>query len=260
MNRPDLSDSRRFLRAAALAGSLLAAAALTGCGQLLPDPAVRYVAFGDSSTAGPGDTDYWEYLPQDLDLPADAFAGQGRGGETAAEGLPRLRDLLDSGLYPNAEVLLFWEGGGSILQFVRDHDPILVLSPDADDYPFAADLAAALDQVQADIEQAVELAQQANLAVYVATYYPLSPGPCDPALLGILTAPQAARANEYLDLLNERIRQAAADTGAILVDVATRADDFTATFANYADCNHLSAQGNRIAADLFAEAIGGPTN
>lgn len=237
---------------------LLAVATLTGCQTTAaPDPAVRYIAFGDSTTAGPATRQYWEFLRDDLALPANSFAGQGNGGETTPDGLPRLASLLDGGVYPNAQALLFWEGGDDILKFVQEHDPLLVLSPKATDYPFTSDLDVALDGMQINIEEAIRMGRRGGLTVYVATYFNLSPdaGPCKPTLLNILLPAQAARANEYVALLNDRIRQAVANAGATLVDVATVATTLTVTPANYANCNHLSSQGNQIVAGIFRSAI-----
>lgn len=227
-----------------------------GCtAPLLPDPAVRYIAFGDSTTASRATVQYWQYVRQDLGLPANAFAGQGHDGETAAEGLPRLRDLLDKGLYPNAQVLLYWEGGNDILKFVKNHDPLVVQSPTDPNYPFQADLNLALDQVQADIEQAVTLANQKNLKLCAATYFDLVPGECKAAPLNLLLPEQVQQANQYVRLLNDRIRQAAANTGATLVEVASQAPRLANDPANYTNCNHLSNQGNRIVADMFVQTI-----
>ena len=53
---------------------------------------------------------------------------------------------------------------------------------------------------------------------------------------------------------DDRIRVAAAQ-GAILVDVAAKNAVLQADGANYADCNHLSTQGNDIVAGLFADAV-----
>lgn len=241
----------------ALAGlvvlSILSAA---GCAMpLLPDPAVRYIAFGDSTTAGPGSTQYWQYVQRDLGLPVEAFANQGRGGETLQQGLPRLKGLLDGRIYPNAQVLFFWEGGDDVLRFVVDHDPQIALSPDDPSYPLKADLGAALDQIQSDIEQAIALASESNLKVYVATYFDLLPGECKPAPLNLLLPEQAQRANQYVPLLNDRIRLAASSSGAVLVDVASQSAALTSDPANYANCNHLSDRGNRIVADVFLQAI-----
>lgn len=250
---------RQSNRAGAIPALLLLAVALGGCGTILPDPAVRYIAFGDSTTASPAQQQYWEFLRDDLGLPADSFAGQGAGGESTAVGLERLSGLLDTGIYPNAEVLLYWQGGKDILEFVQARDPLLLLSPFASDYPFSAGLKAMLDTTQANIEQAITVARQAGLDVYVSTYFYLNAqtGECRPAVLGVLLPDQQARVTEYIRLLNERIRRAAANAGAVLVDVGAQAETIVADPANYTDCNHLSEKGNRIVADIFEAAIQG---
>lgn len=177
--------------------------AIAGCAAA-PDPAVRYIAFGDSTTAGPADTQYWQFLRDDLHQPAESFAGQGRGGEQTANGLDRLQGLLDAGLYPNARVLLYWQGGNDLIAFVHSHDPLLVLSPKAADYPFVAELAAALDTTQGNIEQAIRLGRQAGLTVYAANYFYLSAqtGQCKPALLGVLLPTQQDRVTEYIQFFS----------------------------------------------------------
>ena len=131
------------------------------------------------------------------------------------------------------------------------------MSPDASDYPFKAELDTALDTVQADIEQAIRVGRQAGLTVYAATYFDLSgnAGECKPALLNILLPGQTQLVNQYVRLLNDRIRLAAGSAGAVLVDVAARADEIAADPANYTNCNHLSSQGNQIVAGVFRAAI-----
>jgi lysophospholipase L1-like esterase len=231
---------------------------VAGCQTVpIPDPAVRYIAFGDSTTAGPADRQYWEFLRDDLAAPGDSFASQGQGGESTADGLARLRSILDSNLYPNAQTLLYWEGGNDVLVFVRDHDPLLILSPEAADYPYKAEWTAALDTTQANIEQAIRMGRQAGLTVYVATYFDMTEqvGACKPALLHVLLPGQAELVNQYVRSLNGVIRQAAAAEGAILVDVAAQAATIAADPGNYANCDHLSAQGNRIVAGIFRQAI-----
>ncbi len=246
-------NARRYTMLAPLLMALL----LAGCQTVpIPDPAVRYIAFGDSTTADQADRQYWELLRDDLGLPANTFAGQGKGGETTSEGISRLQPLFDQGLYPNAQVLLYWEGGNDILDFVRNHDPLVALSPAASNYPFRAELDTALDTVQANIQQAINLGHQAGLQVYVATYFYLSPtGECKPTLLNVLLPAQAQRVNEYVRLLNDRIRTAATDARTVLVDVGARADEILADPANYSGCNHLSSQGNQFVAGIFQAAI-----
>jgi hypothetical protein len=249
LRRPDLTQ--------ACVAILLAGMNLAGCHNPMPDPAVRHIAFGDSTAAGPASRQYWEFLRDDLGLLADSFAGQGKGGEPTDKGLDRLRSVLDSGLYPNAQVLLYWQGGNDLIVFVKNHDPLLVFSPLAADYPFAGDLATSLDTTQANTEEAIRRGHQAGLTVYVATYFYLNAqtGQCKPAMLGVLLPSQQVLVTEYIRLLNDRIRLAAGNAGAILVDVGAQAETIAAEPANYFDCNHLSEKGNEIVAGVFRTAI-----
>ncbi|NLX05510.1 MAG: SGNH/GDSL hydrolase family protein [Phycisphaerae bacterium] len=233
---------------------------LTGCnGFRVPDPDVRTIAFGDSSTDGPAEKNYWEFVQEDLGVPADWFANEGEGGETAQEGLERLTGLLADGIYPNAETLLYWQGAAGVIDFIRRVDPLLLFDPGGADYPYSGSLDEELDSVQASIEQAIETAQEAGLEVVVSTYYYLIPsvGQCDPAPLGVLLPGQAANANRYVDRLNERIRLAAQAADVTLVDVAAIGDELLAEPGNYFDCRHLSVQGNERVAELFLSALSG---
>ncbi|MEK7756569.1 MAG: hypothetical protein AAB385_05100, partial [Planctomycetota bacterium] len=67
-------------------------------------------------------------------------------------------------------------------------------------------------------------------------------------------------ANAYIARLNERIRTAADNQDAVLVDVAAVDDVLRQDQANYFDCNHLSEQGNGIVANLFFQSITKPPN
>jgi hypothetical protein len=253
----NIQNLRRSNGTRMLSTLLLVVVGLSGCGTPLPDPAVRTIAFGDSTTANLAERQYWEILRDNLGQPADSYAGQGEGGEPTAEGLERLGDLLDNEIYPNAEVLLYWQGGKDVLEFVQSRDPLLLLSPNAVDYPFAAALETTLDTTQANIEQAIALGRRAGLDVYVSTYYYFNTqtGQCRPTVLGVLLPDQQARVTQYIQLLNERIRQAAANAGAVLVDVGAQAETIVADPANYTDCNHLSEKGNQIVAGIFETAI-----
>ena len=255
--------------ASAIGGWLLTSAALgmvvfcAGCGCddsgmfQLPDPAVRYIAFGDSSTSGPSERDYVTYLPGLLNIGADAFANEGEDGETTEEGLGRLGSILSRELYPNAMVLLYWEGGKDLIAMVTDLDPLLFFSPNSPTYPYSGQLDNRLDEIQANIEAAIRLAKREALFVFVATYFFLPAGSldCDPLFLDILLPGQAVNANAYVTLLNERIRQAAQNENAMLIDVAAKDPELRGDPGNYYNCNHLSASGNEIVAGLFFEAI-----
>ena len=98
----------------------------------------------------------------------------------------------------------------------------------------------------------------AGLTVYVATYFSLreATAQCDPLSLHVILPSQAQNANGYVSLLNERIRQAAVNKGAIVVDIASVDDVLHADDSNFLNCNHLSDKGNGVVAQLFAEALG----
>jgi len=228
-----------------------------GCGSFIfPDPNVQYIAFGDSTTAGPSTRDYWEILQEKLNVSPDNFTGQGNGGESSTDGLARLNDLLSQEIFPNAQVLLYWEGGDDVIKFVRSHDPLLLLSPDNPIYLFSNQLEQALTQTQTNIEQAIKSAQDAGLTVFVANYFFLKEDlPCKSLPFDTLFAPQADNANVYVVRLNDRIRAAVQNQNAVLVDVSAIADSLRQDPSNYFDCNHLSEKGNEIVAGLFFDAL-----
>lgn len=239
-------------------GPFAAVAILGGCTEIrLPDPNVRYIAFGDSSTAGPSTRDYPEILRSLLGEAPETFANEGRSGEGSAEGLTRLKMLLQDGLFPDAEILLYWEGGNDVIEFVKSRDPFLLLSPDDAAYPMADELTTRLVETQANMESALASASSAGLRVYVGTYYFFREGLASCAALpfDLILPGQARNANAYVVLLNERIRAAASNQGAILVDVASADDLLRQDPANYFNCNHLSEQGNGIVANLFYQSI-----
>ncbi|MBU0719319.1 MAG: SGNH/GDSL hydrolase family protein, partial [Planctomycetes bacterium] len=235
--------------------------AACGCGGIesirIQRPAVRYVAFGDSTTAGPTERDYVDVLQDLLGESEEAFANEGESGEGTQDGLTRLRELLALEVYPNAEVLFYWEGGIDIIGFIREHDPFLVRSPEDAAFAFAGELNEMLDAVETNVADAIDAAQDAGLEVYLATYFPLSPGlaKCDPLPLDILIPFQADHANVYITMLNDRLRATAARRGATIVDVAARADELLADRATYFDCNHLSEAGNEIVGRVFFDAL-----
>jgi hypothetical protein len=224
---------------------------------LMPDPSVRYLALGDSSTSGSSGRNYPEILSALLGQPPGIIANQGRGGETTGEGLDRLRQLLSLGIYPNAETLLYWQGGADIIDLIRQVDGLLLSSPIESDYPYSERLIETLDRIQTNIEAAIAEGQRAGLSVYVATYFSLreATAQCDPMFLQVIQPSQAHNANGYVSLLNERIRQAAMNTGAVVVDIASVDGILQADDANFLNCNHLSAKGNEIVAQLYLEAL-----
>jgi len=245
-------------RQAATALCTLCVAAAAGCVELrTPDPNVIYVAFGDSTTDGPSSRDYPEILRELLNMAPVTFANEGESGEKTDEGLDRLMRLLDAEIFPNAEVLLYWEGGNEITDFIANNDPLLTLTPTDPSYPFASRLNNRLDAVQENIEAAITAAQAVGLDVYVATYFDIreTASTCPSLPFELLFPGQASNANQYVALLNDRIRAAADARGAVLVDVAALNTQITADPTNYENCSHLSAAGNALVAGLFFEEI-----
>ncbi len=238
---------------------LISAIILSGCDSFptIPDPNVRYIAFGDSTTDGPADRQYVDFLPNLLGESSDAFANEGRSGETSEEGLDRLRSLLAAETYPNATTLIYWESGNDLSDFIKDYDPFLLSSPAATDFSRGDELAAALDDAEANVGVAISEARVNGLAVFVATYAPLAPGVdrCDSLPLDILFPGQATNGNAYLDALNLRLVLVAELNGATVVDIAAIGDELRGNSANYENCNHLSDLGNERAAAEFAAAI-----
>lgn len=228
-----------------------------GVGFRLPDPNVRVIAFGDSTTAGPSDKQYVEYLPELLGQPANAFSNEGMGGETTTEGLARLQSLLDGGYLPNADTLIYWEGGNDIIDFIQERDLLIALSPADPNYPFEAELQQQLDATGANIRAAIQAANAAQLQVYVASYFfiPEQIFDCNATPLDVIFPGQARVANAYQERLNQVIRDAAAAENATLIDIAALDDTLRADLANYENCNHLSAAGNAIAAQHIADAL-----
>ena len=235
---------------------------LTSCVQLIPptpDPRVRYIAFGDSTTDGPSERNYPDILREKLGLPTETFTNQGKSGETTEEGLQRMTNEQLFATFPNAEFFLYWEGGNDISDFIKNHDPLLLLSPRDDVFPFTGTLTDVLDTAETNIELAIRNVQDAGLDVLITTYYPVAPEPieCGALLFDIILPQQAVRAQEYLDLLNARIRRAASTNGATLVDVAAIGIILQADINNYFDCNHLTIKGNDLVANLFFNVIMG---
>ncbi len=232
-----------------------------GCGSdfffRIPDPAVRYLAFGDSMTAGPANRNYPDFLREFLDAPTETFVNEGKSGETALEGLDRLRFLIEDKIYPNAVVFLYWEGGNDLSNFIGQMDPFLLASPDDPDYPFNAELTSALDGIQASIEATLQAAQGVGMEAYIATYFALAPGvtKCGALPFNIAIPQQTDRADAYIERLNDRIRLAAMARGATLVDIASFSGSLQADPVNYLNCNHLSESGNEIVARIFATLV-----
>jgi len=231
---------------------------VVGCDSLrIPDPDVIYIALGDSATSGPAERDYPDVLRERLDVPARELAKEATGGGSVSAARNTLNDLIADDIYPNARVLLLWSGGSDLIDFIGEVDPLLLWSVRDEDLPFEDELQEELTRIAGELRAIISSARSADLDVYVATYYPILGGfsSCDAMPFNILLPGQARRANEYVDLLNARIRGAVAAERAVLVDIAGELPNIADDRDNYANCNHLSSAGNILVADVFYDAI-----
>ena len=213
------------------------------------EPNVLYIAFGDSSTG-----QYPDQLVGLLGIQLNEMAKEDKGGEPSGDGLDRLQELVDWNTFPNTEHFMYWQGGNDLLDWLEKHDPLLLFSPTSESYPFWSQLNTEFDRIQVNVEKAIQLSQDQGWQVYAATYMPLQSGvECPTMPWNTLTSGQANRANEYLELLNQRIRLAIQSKGACLVDIGTDTD--IPLRQNYLNCNHLNERGNLIVAERFLEVI-----
>ena len=241
--------------------ALLILVALGGCNGTplfqLPDPAVRVIAFGDSTTDGPSDKQYTEFLQENPAIDPAAITNAGMGGETTTDGLPRLQQLLDSGLFPNAEIVIIWEGGNDLIDFIQQRDPFIAVPPESPLFLFGPQLAELLAHVQANLVQMIAASRNAGATPILVTYFfiPEDPIDCGLSPLPTLLPAQAITANGYVERLNTLIRDVGASETVAVVDVAALDAALRADIANYTNCNHLSANGNALAADMIGEAV-----
>lgn len=219
------------------------------------NPDARIIAFGDSATRGPALADYSDMLPELLGVPDVSIVNEGDPGETSEEGRERLQELIEFGIFPNAEVLIYWQGGVDAIDIIEDGALEFVLMQIGLSSAFLDKLRAELDHIEAELSAGVKAAQDAGWEVYILTYFPLAPDrPCRFVPFGQLTPGIAAILNTYVELLNNRIRTVAATTGATLVDIEPLGETLLAD-SSYFDCNHLSAKGNAMIAEQIAEVI-----
>ena len=219
-------------------------------------PSVLYVAFGDSVTDSDAEIKYPWYLKEWLGLSDDQIENEGNSGETIAEGLPRLREILECGTYPNAGIVLFEEGGNDLIDWIQELDPSLSWSPLSPLYPYSDGLQAKLAEIEGSLFQAAEAVLASGSDMAIMTYFHVLPykSPCKLTPLNFFTVGQAERVNQYVNLLNERILNVAGIFGLPVADVASTGALY-GDYDNYLNCNHPSAAGNEVLAQFFLDAI-----
>jgi len=219
-----------------------------------------YVAFGDSITQGKDAPPYPSVLADLLGIAPEQMANEGESGESAHSGLDRMRQLfVDCDTFPNAHTLLYWQGGAGLIDWIQETDPYLLFDPLSPYYPHAGELAEQLGNIRDNIVAALEMAGGSVEHIYVANYFDLVAwvSPCD--AFGVPLGPGLVeKANHYTQLLNEKILEAAAETGAVLVDINGELGYLGGDPANFIDCNHPSGAGNALIAGVFHEVLTAP--
>jgi len=225
-----------------------------------PNTNALYVAFGDSLTQGKDSPTYPSVLAGLLGIPSDRIANEGKSGESANDGLDRIRQFfVDCDTFPNAHTLLYWQGAAGLIDWILETDRFLLFDPLSPSYPYAAQLEERLTNIQNNVVAAVEMAAGSVDAVYVADFFDLLPwiSPCD--TFGAPLAPGlTVKANNYIQLLNEKIHEAVSDTGVTLVNIHGELGALHNDPANFIDCNHPSGAGNELIAGVFLQALTGP--
>ena len=215
-----------------------------------------FVAFGDSLTAGTEEPTYPEVLEEMLDFEEGGVANEGDSGENAGDGRDRLARLLDCDTYPNAHTVLYWQGAAGLIDWIEENDPWLLISPTEPLYPHKEALADLLDHIQDNLRYTIQNVKAAGKTPIIGTYFHVMAhvSPCDASPLNFLTETMARHANDYSDLLNEKIYELADEEQIDLADIAsTGALHYNED--NFANCNHPSAQGNEVIAEIWYETI-----
>lgn len=216
-----------------------------GC-ENLPQPSVKIIAFGDSSTI-----EYPDYLPQYLLIPEKEIANRAVGGETTEEGLKRLNDLIVYRTFPNGQALLYWEGGNDLIDLITQLDPLLLFSPYDPNYFMKEQLDLEINKIKTNITQIIQKAKSQGWNVFIGTYPDLMPINCPAMPIKILLPAQAQIANEYQQILNNAIQEIALLNGATIVNI----DNYEFLITQYKNCNHLNTEGNQIVAQEWAETL-----
>jgi len=203
-------------------------------------PFTRYLAFGDSITAGENGrpdgfgtfidianaypTFLQQYFTERIPAQPIVVINQGKPGEKAADSDQRLKDQMAR---TRAEVLLLLEG--------------------INDLNDGASAQAVANLVRDSIRTAKDRGAQ---YVFVSTLLPVAPENCD----GRISCRAKFTPPDAITATNAAIRSMVPSSGAVLVDPY---DVFNANRRDYIDLDglHLRPEGNRVLANMFWEAV-----
>ena len=219
-----------------------------------PRPSVILVCFGDSATKGAVDQHYPGYIEEWINPGDDDVANEGKSGETSSEGLNRLRNIINSNEYPNAQVYAYWEGGNDIVDAISQVDPLLIWDPARSWYPFREQLATLLAIVKENLRQGVAKIRETDATPVLGTYYYLMAfKKCKLSPFHFLFPLQVRRTDHYVDELNQVIYELADEENVPLADIHSELGRMM--YWHYHDFNHANAEGNRLIAEVWFEAV-----
>ncbi len=221
-----------------------------------PNTTARYLCFGDSVTKGDSLPRYPQYLEWLLGQGSGTVANEGKSGETAGDGRERLETMMRCDTYPNVHTVLYLEGANGLIDWIQEHDAALLISPKDPLYPKKQELRDLLEHIKGNVTGAVRSVTSTGRVVIIGSYFHVLPyvSPCSVSPLGFFLPYMADHINDYVDLLNEKFYEVAAEQGLEIADIATTGALYGDP-ANFLNCNHPSASGNEIIAGIFYEAI-----
>jgi len=123
-------------------------------------------------------------------------------------------------------------------------------------YPKKQELRDLLEHIKGNVSNAVRSVTETGRAVIIGSYYHILPyvSPCSLSPFGFFLPYMAAHINDYMDLLNARFYEVAAEQGLEIADIAATGGLYENP-ANFLNCNHPSASGNEIIAGIFYTEI-----
>ena len=219
-----------------------------------PRPSVILVCFGDSATKGAVEQHYPGYIEGWINPSEDDVANEGKSGETSSEGLERLRSIINSGEYPNAQVYAYWEGGNDLVDAIVELDRFLLYDPVKPWYPYDDELNQILSQVKENLRQGVEKIQETDATPVLGTYYYLMAFKrCKLSPIHFLLPFQVRHANHYVDKLNSVIYELADEKQIPIADI--NGELGALAYWQYHDFNHANALGNHLIAEVWFETV-----
>lgn len=205
----------------------------------------KVVCFGDSYTAGPAALSFPDYLEFLIDPGDSDVVNEGEGGETSDEAFWRMLGMILIFEHFGADVWTITTGGNDLIDWLEDTDPFLMHDPTDPNYPYEDELNDLLETVKFNIGMCIDLIWISGSEAVLGTYMQVVPWlPCDPSPIGFFTPGLADKANTYMMILNDAIREVAADKNVDVNDLEANLPWISGHLVNYYDCLHPNTVGN----------------